>query len=271
MSNIFKTNSRFSVLAKEVSTFKEIKKNKNNRKNEDGIKLEDNVSIVEVKTLKNDNNIFKKTSNDRPYMKYNNGYQRYSLTNKEDNDFIEMRALREKLIKEDEEKKEVERVAKALCIDNFPNLGKTETKTETVNVTNNNSFLEKFKNSIENDNPQNEIKNKDNSKVKPGWVSIRRDKQTGITTTEYGKPTLYKETEKETEKEIVYEVIYALCNLHERRTNDYIELYDYDNWEKTFKSLNWREEEEYEAQMEEEYETDTEEYIIENDRYWERY
>ena len=60
------------------------------------------------------------------------------------------------------------------------------------------------------------------------------------------------------------------------------DLYGYDTWEKTFKSPNWREEEEYLERMDEEYEAlmasdddddynEEEDYTNENDKYWERY
>ncbi len=219
-------------------------------------------------------------------MNYN-GYQRNSLTNRESKEAIERRALEEKLRKEEEEKIEQERLAKALCIDNFPTLGKKDNKN--TNETNNNSFLAKIKNSIEEDKKQAEVKEAElkleiTQKPKPGWISISRDKITGRTKIEHGDPVFPIKPEK-TENEIAYDVLCALCDLHEKRTAEYIKLYGYDNWEKTFKSPNWEEEqeyyerldEEYEAQMAEEEEDDEEydeEYTTESDkynRYWEHY
>lgn len=260
MSNIFKNNSRFSVLAEEASTFKELKKNNNNKISEDRFKIEQDNHNGE-------GNSFKRNF-DRPQPNYNNGYQRNSITDKE---YIEVRALKENLEKE---KLEKERLANALCLDNFPALDKKENQTEKE--TNKNSFLAKLQNPIQHKKSINE------DELKPGWISIRRDKRTGIITTEYGKTDIYEEIEKKQ----AYDVLEALCDLHERRTNEYIELYGYDTWEKTFKSPNWREEEEYAAQMEEEYEAqmngEYEEQMngeyeaqmngeYEDDRYWERY
>ena len=56
-------------------------------------------------------------------------------------------------------------------------------------------------------------------------------------------------------------------------------MYGYDTWEKTFKTLNWEEEEryfdildeEYEAQMTEHEEYEDKDEYIDNDKYWERY
>ena len=280
MNNIFKQNSRFGALAEEASV-KDHKKNNNKNKNkinEDKIKNEEDKG--EVNSFKSDSNSFKRSFDDRRQMNYNNGYQRNSLTNRESKENIERRALEEKLRKEEHDKIEAERVAKALSIDNFPTLGKKENKN--TNETNNSSFLAKLKNSIENDKKQHEIKieeSKKNPKPKPGWVVISKDPLTGSNKIEYSEPHVNKKHEK-TENEMVYDVLCALCDLHERRKQEYIELYGYDTWEKTFKSPNWKEEEEYLERMDEEYEArmaeeDEDDYeeedCTENDRYWERY
>jgi len=293
MNNIFKQNSRFGSLAEEVPTTKEPKKNNNknnkNKINEDRFKNEENKPKNEENTFKSEGNTFKSEGNsfkrsfdDRPQMNYNNGYQRNSLTNRESKETIERRALDEKLRKEEAEKIEAERLAKALSIDNFPTLGKKENKN--TKEPPNNSFLAKLKNSIENDKKKAEIKEAEIKrenilKPKPGWVVISRDPLTGRSKFEYGDSLLPEKPEK-TENEMAYDVLCALCDLHERRTKEFIDLYGYDTWEKTFKSPNWREEEEYLERMDEEYEAlmdsdeeyeDNEDDATENDRYWERY
>ena len=279
MNNIFKQNSRFGALAEEASTVKEPKKNNNKNKiNEDRFKIEENNTFKnQDDTPTNENNSFKKSYDNRPQMNYNNGYQRNSMTNRESKETIERRALDEKLRKEEHDRLESERLTKALCIDNFPTLGKKDNKN--TNDTTSNSFLAKLKNSIENDKKQNEIKIKENIiKPKPGWATISRDPLTGRSKLEYGELPLYKKPEK-TENEMAYDVLCALCDLHERRTKEYIDLHGYDNWERTFKSPNWEEEEAYLERMDDEYEAqmasdDDDEYeddINENDRYWERY
>jgi hypothetical protein len=294
MNNIFKKNSRFGSLAEEASLTKDPKKNKNNKNkiNEDRFKIEEdkdgenspknenNSFKGEGNLFKNENNSFKKSYDDRPQMNYNNGYQRNSLTNRESKESIERRALDEKKRKEENDKLEEERVAKALSVENFPALGKKENKN--TNETNSSSFLAKLKNSIENDKKQTEIKiEENNKKPKPGWVTISRDPLTGKTKIEYGEQLPIKKKPEKTENEMAYDVLSALCDLHERRTKEYIDLYGYDNWEKTFKSPNWEEEEAYLERMDDEYEAlmasdDDDEYEYEdenagNDRYWERY
>ena len=170
MNNLFKQNSRFGALAEEASTNKEPKKNKNNKNkiNEDRFKIEENTTFKieeskpkdgegspknENNSFKSENNSFKKSFNDRPQMNYNNGYQRNSMTNRESKETIERRALDEKNRKEEHDKMESERLAKALCIDNFPTLVKQGNKN--TKETTSNSFLAKLKNSIENDKKQN--------------------------------------------------------------------------------------------------------------------
>jgi hypothetical protein len=286
MNNIFKQNSRFGSLAEEASLTKDPKKNNNknnkNKINDDRFKIEEDKG--QENSFKSESNSFKKSYDDRPQMNYNNGYQRNSLTNRESKETIERRALDEKLRKEENDKIEEERLVKALSIDNFPTLGKKENKN--TNETNNNSFLAKLKNSIENDKKQAEIKEaeikRENMlKPKPGWAVISKDPLTGRSKIEYGDPVVPKKPEK-TENEMAYDVLCALCDLHERRTQEFIDLYGYDTWERTFKSPNWREEEEYLERMDEEYEAlmasddeyeydEEDDYTTENDKYWERY
>lgn len=298
MNNIFKQNSRFGSLAEEASLTKDPKKNNNknnkNKINEDRFKIEEdkpkdgegspknenNSFKNPVNSFKSEGNSFKKSYDDRPQMNYNNGYQRNSLTNRESKESIERRALEEKLRKEEADKIEEERLAKALSIDNFPTLGKKENKSTKEPA--NNSFLAKLKNSIENDKKQTEVKiQEEKKKPKPGWAVISKDPLTGRSKIEYGELPLDKKPAK-TENEMAYDVLCALCDLHERRTQEFIDLYGYDTWEKTFKSPNWREEEEYLERMDEEYEAlmasdddddynEEEDYTNENDKYWERY
>lgn len=274
MSNIFKKNSRFGALAEETSTIKEIKKN--NKKKDTINKINEDMFKIEVNSFKSDNNSFRKSLDNRPKTNYNNGYQRNSLTNRESNEVIEMRALEEKLKKEHEEKIEQERVAKALSIDNFPTLGKKDSKNK--DETNNNSFLTKLKISIKNDKIEAKLKHVVKEKPKSGWVVISRDLLTGRNKIEYSEFMTPIKPEK-TENEIAYDILYALCDLHERRTEEFIDLYGYDTWEKTFKTLNWEEEEryfdildeEYEAQMTEDEEYEDKDEYNDNDKYWERY
>jgi hypothetical protein len=276
--SFFKQNSRFGVLAEEVSITKETnnkknnnnnnkknnknnnnnnnKNNNNNNKNNNNKINEDRFKIEEPAN-KCEGNSFKKTRDDRP--------QRDSFTNRESKET------------------DKERLDKSLCIDKFPTLSKNIENIEDINSKNIEdinkiSFLAKLNSSIEDDNLQLELKQKE---LKPGWVSITRIPLTGRAKIEYGE-SLYK-TSVKSEKEVDIDVINALCDLYEKRTTEYIELYCYDNWEKTFKSPNWEEEESYNEKMHEEYEElldeemnddDKTEFITDPDRfikYWEHY
>jgi hypothetical protein len=64
---------------------------------------------------------------------------------------------------------------------------------------------------------------------------------------------------EEDEEEISINVLNALVELHERRTQEYIEFNGYDTWEKMFKFPGWREREaELEDDSDEDYEYETE-------------
>ena len=70
-----------------------------------------------------------------------------------------------------------------------------------------------------------------------------------------------------------YNVLYSLCNLYEKRTTEYIEMYGYDTWEKTFKFHNYDYEwvdkldEEYELEMEKLF-NEEHNYVYEEDEYY---
>ena len=275
--SIFKQNSRFGILAEEASTSKEKKKNNtnknnnnnnNNKINEDRFKIVENTNKGENNSFKSENNSFKKSFDDRP--------QRNSLTNRESKEYIERRAIEEKLRKEENDIIKSKKLTEALCLDNFPTLGKNIEYTNSKNIT---SFLAKLNTSIEDDKKLFEVNHEE---VKLGWARISRDTLTGITNIKYSEP-VYKNHGK-CEQEMEYDVLNALCDLYEKRTAEYIELYGYDIWEKTFKLPNWEDEEEYFDSLDEEYQAQIEEYeenkennsefVTDPDRfnkYWEQY
>jgi len=79
--------------------------------------------------------------------------------------------------------------------------------------------------------------------LKSGWTLLKRDPITGrtIIKSHPGEPELV-EPEKN-EQKIGRDILKALVNLHEKRTNEYIDTYGYHVWEKMFKRPRWREEE----------------------------
>jgi hypothetical protein len=209
MSNIFKKNSRFAILAEDISTTnKEINKNNNN--------TEDKFKNLE-KSIKGKNSL-KKT------------YQEN-----------EIKLMEEKKIKEEKEKLKNDKLLQSLSIDNFPELFSKNIKKELSSSTYT-SFLDKLKTS---DNSKKENQNiididEEYENLKPGWMIIKRDLLTGqkkIKTKPY-LTSLNIKPEK-TQQEIAYDVLDTLCELHEKRTKEYIELYGYDNWEETFIYKNY--------------------------------
>ena len=154
----------------------------------------------------------------------------------------------------------------SLSINNFPELG--EDKKKTIIKQNNMNFIEKL-----NSENSNEIDNKndidsDLVKIKPGWVLIKHDQKTGKTIRKnHPEDTFFFEQEVEkSDKEVVYDIIESLVKLHEKRTEEYIELNGYDTWEKMYKFPNWQEEDNY-SDDDEYYEEDS--YLLyENDEYY---
>lgn len=69
--------------------------------------------------------------------------------------------------------------------------------------------------------------------LEPGWVIFKRENGKTI--------SKCRISEKNEENSWAKEVVEALVTLHEERTNDFIVLNGYDNWEKIFKYPNWQE------------------------------
>lgn len=214
MSNIFKSNSRFSSLIDDIS------KQKNSSKNDEKVKPEYH------------SNLFKTEKPQRRETGYNGfrdrdrGSERYRLRIEE-----EIKAKREF------EERENERIKlESLKIENFPDLVSISKKEENKDNMNMN-YMEKLN--------KEEIKNNDLEILKPGWVLLKRDVVTGRTITISHPKTNVEENNEENN------VVNLLVKLHEKRTNEYIDNYGYDEWERMFKFPDWRERETYLEEMEE--------------------
>jgi len=205
MTNIFKKNSRFAILSEDISTTnKEINKN----------------------------NSLKKTYNDRQERKPINN--RFNQEN-------EIRLIEEKKIKEDKEKQKNDKLIESLSIDNFPELF-SKNKIKELPSTTYTTFLDTLKTSVNTKKENQNIIDIDEEyeNLKPGWMIIKKDlltKQTKTKTKPY-LTSLNVKPEK-SQQEIAYDVLNTLCELHEKRTTEYIELYGYDNWEETFIYKNY--------------------------------
>jgi hypothetical protein len=235
MSNIFKTNSRFAALANDIPAKKD---------NKQPINVKKEQTEEKFNSFKSDNNSFK-----------NNGfrenrYNRYSIER-------ERAEAQEKARKEEEERKKL-----SLTADNFPDLVLNK---KEIHVTQEESYLEKLK-KVEDIKDESADVDSDLKKLKPGWILLKKDKLTGKTIIN-GKLLVIQTPETiEDEEDIVINIIDELAELHERRTQEYIELNGYDTWEKMFKFPGWRErademEDDSDGDYEDESEDTEEEYI----------
>lgn len=173
MSNIFKTNSRFSSLIEENEKDKKpiILKNENRRQNNDQVRR---YREIEEKTFKGLGEKEKKTA---PLISIN--------------DFPELISINNKKISSNQM--------------NFLNLiKKAETKCKEEKII-------------------NQIKLDKN--LKPESTLLKKDLSPA-----------YREEEI---KEVAYEVFKKLEELYEKRTNKYIELWGYDEWERMFMFSNY--------------------------------
>jgi hypothetical protein len=233
MSNIFKTNSRFAGLSDDIPPAK-----KDNKKNNNGIKKE--IIEEKINSFKSENNTFKNDGfRERSYNRYNN--------------------QRERLEAEEKAKKMEEELKKSFTIDNYPEL--VSNKKENVVTNQEQTYIEKLKkiNEVKDENKEDE------PELKEGWISIKRDKSTNKLVIK-SKTSVIKNPEI-LEEEIAINVINVLVDLHERRTEEYIELNGYDAWEKNFKFPDWREreadleEDDSDEEYDDEYEDSEEEYM----------
>jgi len=245
MSNIFKSNSRFSSLVDDIPQQKDSKKEVKRESKKD-----------EKKEPEERYNSFKSEKPLRREYGYtgfsDRGRERYRLQKEE-----EIKAQ-----KEFEEREKVKKMEESLKIENFPDLVSIP-KKEKNEVNNNMNYMEKL-------NKVEEIKNidKDLENLKPGWVLLKRDPITGRTITKKHPETDIEENKVEkSENEIAMDILKALVELYEKRTNEYIENYGYDEWERMFKFPDWREREAYLEEMEEMEEMEEIESEYEDDDY----
>ena len=247
MSNIFKHNSRFASLAEEIE--KPIKKEeKRNEKREE----KKESMFKENSFLREETNSFK-----RDYQRRDYRYESY--IERED------RIKKENIKKEEENKKKKEEEAKKnLAEENFP-----EFLSKTSSINNNNN---KNKNTISYSEKAAKILKKEEkpvlieNNIKPGWVEIKRDKaypRNRKLIYTYGPGVSESVLNEEPEdNNSDYPVLEALVNLYNNRTQEYIETYGYDTWEKMFRFPNY--DYEYFNKLDELYELE-EESSIEDD------
>jgi len=218
MNNLFKSNSRFAALAEDDNKGVVEKKKNEDKKKNDEKKKEENSRF-------NFNNVEEKKPN---HFKSENRFEgndrrRDDRFGSRRNDFKKQAPAAPAPIPEV--------VMPVLTADDFPTMGlskNVEVKQPVI------SFAKK---ASENCNIGETIKF--SSPVSKPVEKIITDEE---------RIQRYKD------QQYANEVLQALCNLHEKRTEMYIERYGYDAWERTFKFPGWEEEEEYNQQLDDEYE-----------------
>jgi hypothetical protein len=230
MSNIFKANSRFSILSEDKNDDKKKNEKKKDLKNENlknekknnNLKNENLKEVPKINSFKDDRPRYENRPryNDRPRPSDN-------LFSKKLSDKAEQER------KEDESKKRDAELEKVLSIDNFPELSKN-TNTNIIETPN---FLEKIK-------KEKKIVQivKKKKEIPYGWTLITYDKKRNKSYIKYNEQYLEDEQNKKEEEEermIPFMVLDALANLHSKRKEKYINEWGYDEYEKMFISPNY--------------------------------
>ena len=262
--NVFKS-SRFDCLnesntplnkrnsKEEKPSFKEERNNNFKEERNNNFKEERNNFKEERNNFKEERNFFK---NDYSSRRGNNRY--------DTKESKEKREQFEKMRKEKEEKAKEEQNQKKLSADNFPTLHGSNVKiTETIGKKE--SYVEKI-NKISIKEPS------DVEHIKPGWVEVKRDPENPrklIYT--YGlelelETDNYSHSKESSKKKLEPQVLDALVELHNKRTQEYIDMWGYDTWEKLYRFPNYdyhyfdKLDEKYEEELEKELEEDEDEY-----------
>ncbi len=201
----FKQNTRFSSLISNEGSNKEMKKE--NEKNK--------VS---------NNNETKKHGIDNSFKKTNNKY--YSDDR-----------LKDDRKREADRKIKEEQIKLVLTIENFPELApkagqNISTSNGTINYA---SLSEKLTTSVVENKVTSNI-DIDYKNLLPGWSIIKKDIDKNNITI---KTKPLKESILEKNNDNNFQLLNALVELHENRTSEYIENWDYDEWEKMFKFPNY--------------------------------
>ena len=164
-------------------------------------------------------------------------------------DYIRRNTLEQEKKRVEEQNIETEKINKMLSSkDAFPDLLISNKKQNTTNNTTNKidyaSLSEKIKNKQLEQIPEKEVK----KNINPGWTIISQNNNNNL------KQVINNDynIRKKTDNEYAMSVLNALCDLHERETQNYIDKYGYDNWEKKYIDTDW--DYEYYDRLDEEYE-----------------
>jgi len=236
MNNVFKGNSRFSNLM-----------DNNNNNNLSSIKK----PPIEMDKREQKSNAFKNNRDRRSNRQLSDRELQQLRDEYKADDEIKQRLKQEEIERQNTE---------SLKIDNFPELFVSNNKQHKASYDE--SYIEKLNSICEVESSINI--DSDLEKMDEGWIMLKKDMITGKTITK-SKPK-YNSILKNNNIKINNEIITTqltfnkLSELHETRTQEYIELHDYDTWESMFKCKDWREwEAKYEVDSDDEDEDDDDE------------
>jgi hypothetical protein len=188
----------------------------------------------------------------------------------DDKERTRRRLQRETEMKEQQEFEEKEKERKryeSLSMDKFPELVVNLNRNIQVNETM--SFIDKLKvllpedafvvgdlhdDPFVSDLPENAI----DSGLDPGWVLLKKNALSGKITKKHPEKPKKDNVEKfqqnqSNNNDYDYDALNLFVELYEKRTEEYIKNYGFEEWERMFKFPKWREEEEYLEMKEDEF------------------
>ena len=123
-----------------------------------------------------------------------------------------------------------------LSEDNFPTLAAVAPSTAAQ--TNYGSFSQCVKTVIKTETPELPAVDPDLLNLEPGWLLLKHDRKTH-TTVWKSNETFNSEPIEKTADELAWDALDELVALHEKRTNDFIDTWGYEEWERTFRFPNY--------------------------------
>ncbi len=235
----FKPNSRFSTLVEKdnSSIDDKISRNKNKKNN-----LNEKQNIQEIKNYRDKSSV-KTISNYNSERNYTS-------------------------FKDNKNKIEEDKLKNALSIENFPALISKPVNIIPINYT---SFSEKLKSEIITNNSE-KVADSDYKNLMPGWTLITLDTTTNkIITRKKEALEVFRINNSGN-----VDILDDLVEIHEKRANEYIDMWGYEEWEHMFRFPNYdydyfdRLDELYYQEIdneESEYEEEYDEYITDYDTF----
>lgn len=137
----------------------------------------------------------------------------------------------------------------ALDIANYPALSTTISPISVISTVISTSYADQIKKEYVDESLVTPV-DRDIANLKPGWVLLRHEPGCGIQQYKYPAMASERDGDSDDEDGLRCRVFEALADLHESRTNDFIEQYGEDVWETIFKCPHWREDQIYLEEME---------------------